>query len=76
MTATDDKIEEGTRMVTQSLQMAYESETMGEDILNNLSTQRETIKRTQRNVGVVASELDDARGTIKNIEQNEKCSLM
>mmetsp|Transcript_4088 Transcript_4088/g.9989 ORF Transcript_4088/g.9989 Transcript_4088/m.9989 type:complete len:183 (+) Transcript_4088:79-627(+) len=72
---TDAKIAEGTDMVRAATRTAIESEQIGNEILTDLSQQRETIQRTRANMSTVSGELHTAGKTIKEIEK-PNCSLM
>ncbi|CAD7969547.1 unnamed protein product [Amoebophrya sp. A120] len=66
---TEQQIEDGTEMVKQATRTAIETEQIGNEILNDLSVQRETIQRTRANMGTVSGELNQAGRTITEIEK-------
>ena len=79
---TSEKIEQGTSMVRDSRAMACETERIGDQILNDLSKQRETIRSAQNNMRTVSMELDQSEGSMKELEKPayqraaEECCVM
>ena len=66
---TESKIQEGTDIVKNATSMAYETEAIGNDIVNDLAQQRETIQRAKANTAIISGELQNANKTLKNMEK-------
>jgi len=60
-------LEDGTKRLQESRQIALETETQGADILLNLRTQREQIENARSTLHTADSNIDRASGTLKKM---------
>lgn len=70
-----ERLHESSRRLSSTNQMMLETEEIGQDILQGLHAQRETIQRSKDKTQQINSNLDQSKKSIENLEQGN-CAMM
>lgn len=73
--SANETLEKDSRVIDKSSKMALETEVIGQGILRDLNSQRETIQRSRHHVQRVNDELGISDSHVKDIENANKCSI-
>lgn len=71
-----DRMEQGMRVLEESARLTAESEEIGQDLLMNLSEQRENMERLKANMGTVQSELSAAGRSVSRLLAHSEANQM
>eukprot|EP00397_Hematodinium_sp_SG-2012_P047930 GEMP01054712.1.p1 GENE.GEMP01054712.1~~GEMP01054712.1.p1 ORF type:complete len:190 (+),score=42.24 GEMP01054712.1:20-589(+) len=73
--STNDTLEKDSCVIDKSSKVALETEVIGQGILRDLLSQRETLQRSRNNMQRVNEELDTSNAQVTDIENANKCCI-
>ena len=70
---SNTKLIGSTKLLEHAQQKLCDIENIGSEIVTNLSTQRETLERTHKNISQTENNTNRAKRLLRNMTHNEKC---